>query len=539
MTMRRLAAVLSGLALVAFAPAAAAAKGASGSCPAPGGDWKAMAPEKVGLNGAKLREAVDLAMRKRSQAVRIYRKGCRVAEDANAARQRDRRSESWSVAKSVTALIFGRAMTLGLISPDDPLGALIPEADPAHGEITMRHLLTQTSGLHWNGLRDYNILAPDRLGEALTVDVEKRPGSYWEYSQSGPFLLAESITRAVGEDIQEFAQRELFEPLGIDRADWTWTRDLRGRTQGYFGLKMSADDFARLGELLRRDGVWRGERLLSRRFVRKALKPVRQNGCYGWLIWLNASKPCVGPRVAGRPVMDHRRFPSLPPDVYQYAGMGGQWVTVFPRQEIVVVRTAPGLTGGSSAGGSLGGEAEWQEKMYRLVLEAVKDDVAPDPPPARDADSVSFDDVDRGFIAALAEPDVILRGSFPPPLPPAGPARARASLIGIRKTAVGADGEFRVRLRCPRAWTPALPPQCDGELWTSGTSSAETYVIPAGERRTLTLRLEPDARERLRSRGELSLTVKAQNRDAARGTRSKRKFTLRLKGAERGHKLGR
>jgi CubicO group peptidase (beta-lactamase class C family) len=64
------------------------------------------------------------------------------------------------MAKSVTSLMSGRAMTLGLISPDDPVGALLPEADGPHGAITMRDLLTMTSGLRWNGLRDYNIATP-------------------------------------------------------------------------------------------------------------------------------------------------------------------------------------------------------------------------------------------------------------------------------------------------------------------------------------------------------------------------------------------
>ena len=74
------------------------------------------------------------------------------------------------MAKSVTALMFGRAMQLGLIDPEDPVGSLVPEADAAHGRITNRDLLTMTSGLRWNGLRDYNIFTmPDRVRDALTL----------------------------------------------------------------------------------------------------------------------------------------------------------------------------------------------------------------------------------------------------------------------------------------------------------------------------------------------------------------------------------
>ena len=92
-----------------------------------------------------------------------------------------------------------------------------------------------------------------------------------------------------------------------------------------------------------------------------------ENGCYGWLIWLNASKPCVGPRIVDRPVTDERDFPSLPADVYQYAGLFGQWVTVFPSQGIVVVRTGVDT-------GTFDGDTAWQEEMYRRILNSITDD---------------------------------------------------------------------------------------------------------------------------------------------------------------------
>ena len=65
---------------------------------------------------------------------------------------------------------------------------------------------------------------------------------------------------------------------------------------------MRPDDFGRLGELMRRGGVWRGRRLLSKRFVAEAIAPSPTNGCYAWLIWVNAAAPCVGPTISERPV---------------------------------------------------------------------------------------------------------------------------------------------------------------------------------------------------------------------------------------------
>ena len=497
----------------------AGSAGAAVHCQEPGAgeDWREVDPAEAGMDEQGIRDAIALGTENGSLAIRVYRYGCRVGEDDAAEANRGTQYESWSLAKSVTALVFGRAMYQNLIGPDDPLGSLITEADQAHGAITLRDLLTMTSGLRWNGLRDYNILMPDRLQEALTVPVEKEPGTYWEYSQSGPALVAEAVQRAVGEDFQAFAQRELFGPLGIAPDSWYWRRDSAGHTQGFFGLNMSADDFGRLGELMRLGGVWRGKRLLSRRFVREAVTPVPESGCYGWLIWLNASKPCVGPRIVDRPVTDERDFPSLPADVYQYSGLFGQWVTVFPSQGVVVVRTGVDT-------GTFDGDTAWQEEMYRRILNSITDDEIRFPKPKPDAGNVSDEDVDRGFFEAGANPGEFIGGGAPPPLPPAGPARARATLIKFRTPRVGPHGTLKVRLRCPPRWTPELAARCTGTRapWTRRDTPVR-YGIGAGRARTIRFHLTDGALERLErkrqarahDRGHATATTSAAPRHAA------------------------
>lgn len=514
------AVTLAALAVIAALSLGAGRAGAAVRCPAPGpGEgWRDVDPATAGMEGQGIRDAIALGSENGSFAIRVYRYGCRVgsSDEPNP----DAKTESWSLAKSVTALVFGRAMTLGLVGPDDPLGSLITEADQGHGAITLRDLLTMTSGLRWNGLRDYNILMPDRLHEALTVPVEKEPGTYWEYSQSGPALLAEAVQRAVGEDFQAFAQRELFGPLGIPPERWFWRRDSAGHTQGFFGLNMSADDFGRLGELMRRGGLWRGRRLLSRRFVREAVEPVAESGCYGWLIWLNASKPCVGPRIVDRPVTDSRSFPSLPADAFQYSGLFGQWVTVFPSQGVVVVRT-----GFDTA--TFDGDTAWQEEMYRLILDSITDDELRFPKPAPDASNVSDTDVDRGFFEAGANPGEYLGGVAPPPLPPAGPARARATLIKFRTPRIGPTGTLKVRLRCPPRWTPELRPRCRGTARLGKVAPPVRYRVPAGRARTIRFRLRDGALARLERKRRLALTVSATNRDRLGGATARRGIVVR------------
>ena len=112
--------------------------------------------------------------------------GASSARTARARRTAPSAYESWSMAKSVTALVFGRAMTLGLISPDDVVGSLVPEADGPHGAITMRDLLTMTSGLRVERPARLQHLhdARPRARRAHARASSIRAGTYFEYAQA-------------------------------------------------------------------------------------------------------------------------------------------------------------------------------------------------------------------------------------------------------------------------------------------------------------------------------------------------------------------
>jgi CubicO group peptidase (beta-lactamase class C family) len=475
------------------------------------------------MDAAKLQDALDYGSSQLSFAVRVYRHGCLVGEDRLANLNRNSRYESWSMAKSVTSLVFGRAMTLGLISPDDPVGSLVPEADAAHGKITIRDLLTMTSGVRWNGFRDYNIFTmPDRVVDALTLDVVHEPGTYYEYAQSAVSLLAEAVGRAAGMDFERFAQLELMGRLGIRDASWFWVRDRAGNAGGFYGVNMRPDDFGRLGELMRREGVWRGERLLSREYVHRAVEPTETNGCYGWLIWVNAGAPCIGPRITDRPVSDGREFPDLPADMYHYAGLFGQLVTVFPSQGIVIARVGqdPGLI-------SFAGGAGWEHELYRQVLDAITDQQIEEPgdPSAFDPDRSN---ADTGFQDALAEPDEYAKAVAQDPLPPAGPERARALQIDPAGRRAGHDGVVAIRVACPPLWPGRYPRRCEGEATLEGAREAVAYDVGAGGVAVLRFRLDTRSlRTRARADGR-ELELVAVNADAAGGVRASRGVTIRL-----------
>jgi CubicO group peptidase (beta-lactamase class C family) len=470
----------------------AAPAGAATRCDEPGTEWARATPADAGMDAAGLQDAMDYATSQGSYAARVYRWGCLVAEDRMASYNRGQEYESWSMAKSVTSMVFGRAMTLGLVSPEDPVGSLVPEADAAHGKITLRHLLTMTSGLRWNGLRDYNIFTmPDRVKDALTLETVHPPGTYYEYAQSAVSLLAEAVSRAVGQDFEAFAERELMTPIGIPPGAWRWVRDRAGHPAGFMGVVMRPDDFARLGELMRRGGVWGAQRLLSRTYVASAVAPTDTNGCYGWLIWVNAGAPCVGPTVQTRPISEEREFPDLPGDMYHFAGLFGQLVTVFPTQGIVVVRT------GTDPNLAFSGGAGWEHTLYRKVLGAVTDQkIEPPGPPT--PTQVARPNHDYGFGQSLAEPDQYSKGLSPDELPPAGPALARAPRV---KMLSKSRRRVVARVLCPSRSPSGA--RCAGTARLTGKRPrARRYDLAPGQSRVV----------RFRGRFGRGTTVVAQNR---------------------------
>ena len=515
----RLAVALACLAV--FAPGAHAAK----SCREPGAEWQRATPAEAGMDAAKLQDAMDYGSSQQAQSLRVYRHGCLVGEDRAAPVNRSQQFQSYSMAKSVTALIFGRAMTLGLISPDDPVGSLLPEADGPHGDIVMRDLLTMTSGLEWNGFRDYNVFTmPDRVRDALTLKVVHRPGGYYEYAQSAVALLAEAVGRAAGQDIQAFAQRELMDPLGIPADAWRWDRDPAGHVMGFYGVHMRPDDYGRLGDLMRRKGVWRNRRLLSQRFHREAIAPSETNGCYGWLIWVNKGKPCVGVRISDRPVKDARDMPELPADMYNFSGLFGQRVTLFPTQDIVIVRT------GQDPGLIPAGQPGWENELYKRVLGAITDEPFTRPSDAgTDVRAANRDDPDRGFQNAIREPERYSKGLAQDPLPPAGPERARAARLRLAHPRASRTGGVSVRMTCPARWPGREGGRaCVGRATLEGTRRRLSYAVRPGATTLLRFRLLGGRLREVRRSGSMVLRLAAYNEDAGGGVPSR--IYVRLRG---------
>jgi len=363
------------------APASAADRCAD---PTADRDFGERGAAEANVDPAALQQLVDYATSRNSASVRVYRHGCLLGASRLDPATRDMPWQWFSATKGVTALTVGRALQLGKLSLNDPVSKYFPEADRAHGRIRLHDLITQTGGVRGALSAEFpGPAAIDAVRFYLHQEVLHPPGTHFDYHQQGLTLLLACVQKAVGQDVQTFAQRELFGPLGIERNEWFWPRDRVGWSYGYGGLFSSPRLMPRLAHLMLNEGVWNGRRLLSPEFVRAAQTPTRTNGGYGYLFWTNGGDSYVTSALPGRQVVNRPLLPSAPRDTYLFVGIGGQYMYIVPSLDLVIERIGlhPSRTkDGLGTEGSRGdGEFGWE--LFRLLDEAVLDASWPDPGP--------------------------------------------------------------------------------------------------------------------------------------------------------------
>jgi CubicO group peptidase (beta-lactamase class C family) len=246
----------------------------------------------------------------------------------------------------------------------------------------VRHLLTMTAGTHRNWVRD---LAPqyDRVRDALSLKFDHTPGAHWEYQQSNVSLLANVVQRAVGQDVQAWAQKELFSKIGIARGDWNWERDRSGNTEGWAHLHMTNGAWARVGQLLLQKGRWDGRKVISKTYLKAMIAPGKVNNAYGYLTWLNGGGSFVLPNVEGEDTGTGQLVASGPRDMFLFAGSGEQRVFVIPSRDLIIVRLGERGSREADTRASVwtGRGGELDNELVRRVLRSVTDVAYDDPGP--------------------------------------------------------------------------------------------------------------------------------------------------------------
>lgn len=281
--MRLSIAPLLALALFVTAPAGLAASPFFETPkPAPGFLARS-APEAVGLDARRLEAFVESARLSGSDALVVLKDGKTVVERYFG--EPVGPMACMSVTKAVASLAIGKLLDEGKIrSLDEPAATWFPEwkADPTKARITLRQLMTHTSGLP---RLDGSELYPndDMLAFARGLAVQYEPGTQWEYSNPGAMLLAGIVRQASGKPLDRYMQDTIFEPLGI--MDWKWHRDRAGNPDAFGGLQLRPRDLAKIGQLMLDQGRWQGRQILSVRFVTEATAPSQQRHAHQGLVW--------------------------------------------------------------------------------------------------------------------------------------------------------------------------------------------------------------------------------------------------------------
>ena len=262
---------------------------------------------------------------------------------------------SWSMAKSVTAVLVGELVADGKLSLDAPVpfAEWSKPGDP-RGAITLRHMLHMSSGLdHTEGLDPRDGAAgvlksdttstlfvngtQDMAARGLAKGMEAKPNTKYEYSSITSLLLAELITRTLTDSkdprarasaYQAFAEERLFKPAGIASAVFDF--DGAGTQIGGSIIYMTLEDWGRFGALLMAGKGSDGTQAIAPDWLTFMRTPSDTDGGYGGHIWLNR------PRPKGS---DMALFPGSGPDsLFAAIGHLGQFVIVSPEQDMILVR---------------------------------------------------------------------------------------------------------------------------------------------------------------------------------------------------------
>ena len=227
-----------------------------------------------------------------------------------------------SMCKSITGMAIGMLIEEGKLKLDENIYDIFSDQINALSKIfrpviTVENLLTMTSGVTFNesGIVSGN----DWLGSFLNASVNGKPGTEFQYNSLNTYVLSSIVTKRTGETLTEYLTPRLFGPLGITK--YYWETCPKGITKGGWGLFLCAEDMAKLGQLYLQKGKWNGQQLVSEYWIEistaRHLKTQNDTYGYGYQLW-----------------MEQR------PGSFEYNGMLGQNVIIYPDMDMVLVTNA-------------------------------------------------------------------------------------------------------------------------------------------------------------------------------------------------------
>lgn len=249
---------------------------------------------------------------------------------------KDSYSNSFSMAKSIVSLLVGCAIDDGFIENlDQPVSAYIPEfGEGEKSKITIRHLLTMSSGLSWDEAYSslFSTTTQAYYGKflrdlVLNQTVINEPGKQFDYLSGDTQLLALIVAEATGKPLSEYMSEKIWSKIGAEHnALWSLDRE-GGIEKAYCCFNSNARDFARIGRLILNRGQWNGSQIISEEYLDITLNPTpyladkELNGVpterYGHKWWFTS----------------HRNH-----TVIFARGIMGQYIFIVPELNMVAVR---------------------------------------------------------------------------------------------------------------------------------------------------------------------------------------------------------
>ena len=252
---------------------------------------------------------------------------------------RDSLQDTRSVGKSFASAMAGIAMKEGYIKNENQtLGEFYHLKEykhyvPKKDSVTLKSLLTMSSGFEGNDDEEdspgneENMYPTDNWVKfALEVPMTENPiGKKWSYFTAGVVVVGDVLDKNISGGLEKYADKKLFNPLGIKNYKWQYTPQHKISLAG--GLRMSALDFAKFGQLYKNEGTWNGKKLIDKAWIKKSFSNYFPDNKdfegYGYLFWRKIYK--VG----------NRNF-----EAYQCSGNGGNKIIMFTEIPVVIVITA-------------------------------------------------------------------------------------------------------------------------------------------------------------------------------------------------------
>jgi CubicO group peptidase (beta-lactamase class C family) len=301
----------------------------------PTSGWRASTPEMQGMDSAKLLIADEFIHNRLPDAfsLLVVKNGYLVFEKYYSWGSPEKYAVVHSVTKSVTSALIGIALNKGYLnSVDQKLIEFFPEyitdeLDPRKKEISLKHLLTMSAGFRWDdrgaSMRNW-YTSSDWLKFAIQLPQENNPGDVFNYNSSISHLLSIILSKSTKTSTLDFANQNLFKPLGISSY---WHQDPQGYYIGGFGLGLSARDLAKIGFLYLNDGFWNGQSIVPEYWVKESTDqqiqafshPIYGTFGYGYQWWVKKVDGCSSFRAWGR---------------------RGQFLVVVPELDLVIAVTS-------------------------------------------------------------------------------------------------------------------------------------------------------------------------------------------------------